>query len=200
MYDCPTCKVPLHGHEEVCPSCGTKQYVRSGYRQSKLPPQPGVNPVPFVILAVVLVGIGIFAFQGSWMGQVLTKGAPPEDPLSKLTPIQARSMIEDGVTKGLTAAGAKCTFKYMANGEPALKNSPGSVELNVDTALKDPNARHAIFDPVKDYLAPAKISSMTINSVVGRETRTWTYAPSAMPSSTDTSGDTAQPDASQQQQ
>lgn len=203
MYDCPTCRVPLHGHEEVCPSCGTRQAVRSGYRQAKLPPQPGVNPVPFIVFAAIIVVVGLFAFQGSWIGQVLTKGPPPEDPLAKLSPIQARSMIEDGVTKGLTAAGAKCTFKYTAGGEPAQKNSPGSVELNIDTALKDPNARHSIFDPIKDYMGPAKISTMTVNSVVGRETRTWTYAASTMSPSPDTSdggtgADTTQPGATQQ--
>jgi len=161
--------------------------VRSGYRQAKLPPQPGVNPVPFVIFAAIIAFIGLVAFQGSWMGQVLTHGAPPEDPLSKMAPIEARTRIENGVTEGLKAAGATGTFKYTANGEPALKNSPGSVELNIDTALKDPNQRHTIFDPVKDYLAPARITSMTINSKVGRETRTWTYSPTSLPS-TDTSG------------
>ncbi|HEY9776701.1 MAG TPA: hypothetical protein V6C81_23260 [Planktothrix sp.] len=183
MHDCPTCKVPLHGHEEVCPSCGTKQYVRPEYRRANLPPQPGVNPLPIVVAVLVVGVVLVLASSSSWIGQLMTRGPVQEDPMAKVTPAQARATIEDQITKGLAAAGAKGTIKYTAGGAESTRDAQGPVEMAVDMkGLKDPNQRHNIFDPIKDYLAPGKITSLTINDVEGKTTRTWTYSPAPAPS------------------
>jgi hypothetical protein len=186
MHDCPTCKVPLHGHEEVCPSCGTKQYVRPEYRRSNMPPPPGVNPLP-IILAVVGVGlILVLASSGSWIGQLMTRGPVQEDPMAKVTPVQARATVEDYINKGLASAGAKGKIKYTVAGADSTKDAPGPVEMAVDmSGLKDPNQRHNIFDPIKDYLGPGKITALTINDVEGKTTRTWTYTPAPTASAPD---------------
>ena len=173
MHDCPTCKVPLHGHEEVCPSCGTRQYVRPEYRKSNLPPPPGINPWPFVVIAVIIGIIGIGALQSSWIGQVFTHPVQ-EDPLSKLTPIDARTNIENGINSGVTAAGSKAVFKYTSGGQPAQKNTAGIVELTVDASLSDWNQVRSIVDPIKDYMAPAKMSTLTFNDEPHHRSRTYT--------------------------
>jgi hypothetical protein len=93
MHKCPTCKVPLHGWEENCPSCGTKQVVRDSKRSYGGPQTPGVNPLPFV-LGIFVIGIAaVIAMNGSWIGQVMRRGPAPEDPLGGVNQMQARQLI-----------------------------------------------------------------------------------------------------------
>jgi hypothetical protein len=135
-----------------------------------------VNPLPFIAAIIIVVGAIALASQQSWIGQLLTKGPAQEDPMANVSPLQARTEIETQIQKGLTVVGAKGTFKYTAGGADSTKNAPGAVELAVDIkGLKDPNQRHAIFDPCKDYMGPGKVTTMTINDVEGKTTRTWTY-------------------------
>src|SRR3978361_1266763 len=102
MRDCPTCRVPLHGHEEVCPSCGTKQYVKPELRRgTNLPPPPGVNPMPFILAVVVVAGIGIACLRTSWIGQVLTNPVK-EDPIASMNFMDARTQIENQINNGIT--------------------------------------------------------------------------------------------------
>jgi hypothetical protein len=192
MHDCPTCQVPLHGHEEVCPACGTKQYVRKQYRDfSKLPQEPGVNVIPFVV-AVLIVGIiGIIAVQNSWIGQLVNKAPEKEDPLAKMTVMDARQIIETKISEGLTQAGAKGKFTWTTSGAPATKAAPQPVDLTIDTALSDPNQRRAILDPVKEYMEKARIPTLTMND--SKSHATWTYSVSIAPTTPNENQDPAPP-------
>lgn len=190
MHDCPTCQVPLHGHEEVCPSCGTKQYVKPEYRRSNLPKPPGVNPVPFIVAFVVLLVGGVIAAQNSWIGQAFTRGPVQEDPMDKMTMIDARNRIETQINSGLTAVGSKGTFKYTAAGGPATKEVPKAVELTVDTELKDPKQHKAIVDPVKPYMEKAQILTLTMND--SKSHAAWTYNLSPPVSASDSQEQPAQ--------
>ena len=177
MHDCPTCQVPLHGHEEVCPSCGTKQYVRPEYRRSNLPKPPGINPLPFIIAGVIgVVGI-VFAVQNSWIGQLLSQKPQQEDPIDKMTMLEARQAIETQIMQGLGSVGAKGTFKYTEGTVATTKDAAKAVELTIDTQLKDPNSHKAIIDPVKPYMAKAQVITLTMNDA--KTHATWTYTVSA---------------------
>ncbi len=186
MHDCPGCRVPLHGYEEVCPSCGTRQVVRKGSSQfgssSFRPQQPGVNYIPFVLAFLVVGVIGVFAMSGSWVGKIVTEGKPKEDPMDKMTYIEARNIVETEINTGLSAVGAtaKLTWNDPAEEKPVDKNIDKPINLTVDTALQDPNSRKPIIDKVKDYLEKAKIPSLTMND--SRTHAHWTYnmAPSAV--------------------
>lgn len=182
MHDCPTCKVPLHDHEEVCPSCGTKQHVRRGSKLLQGQPgyqKPKVNMVPFVVTAIVVGVIGIFAAQTSWIGQLQRRGPVQEDPLEKMTVGDARNLIETKITEGLTAVGATGKFNYKSAGQPATKATTGPLELEIETALTDKNQRHAIIDPIKDYMEKAQIPTLVMNDTKAHAT--WTYTVSAPP-------------------
>ncbi len=181
MYDCPNCRVPLHGYEDSCPSCGTAQYVKKGFRNlSHVQQAPGVNWMPFVAVFVI-VGIGIFvAAQSTWIGQVMKQGPRQEDPMEKLTFMDARNIIEQKVTEGLTAVGAKAKFNWQnADGSPSDKNSPQDVQLSIETKLKDPNSRKSIIDPIKAYMEKAKIPTLTMTDARSHATWTYTVQPSA---------------------
>lgn len=155
MHDCPRCKVPLHGHEEFCPACGTKQVVRPEYRNIHVPKAPPVNVVPFVVVfAIVAIIIGVAASQ-TWIGQLVTHGAPKADPMDAITATQARQMIETQVTSGLTAIGAPVKISYTADGKPADKSFAQPLEMTVETTLKDPNQRRSVIDPIKQYMDKA---------------------------------------------
>jgi hypothetical protein len=174
MHDCPTCQVPLHGYEEYCPSCGTKQHIRKEYRDlAKLPPPPGVNWMPFVIGIIGFVIVFIVAAQTTWIGQVFTRGQVKEDPLDKLTTQQARQIIETKLNEGLTTYGGKAKLSWMVDGKPADKAADVPMNLNVDAQLKNPNDHKAIVDPIKDYMDKAKIPSLTMTDA--KSHATWTY-------------------------
>ena len=183
MHKCPTCKVPLHGWEEECPSCGTKQVVRDSKRSYGGGQQkPGVNPLPFVA-GIIIAGIAlVFAMNGSWIGQVMRRGPEPTDPLGGVNQVQARQVIEQRITEGLTAVGAKGKFSWSVAGQPGDVNSPNPIELTVDTSLSDKNARQQIINPIKDYMERGKVTTLTMNDAKSHST--WTYtcslpAPSA---------------------
>lgn len=206
MHPCPACKVPLHGHEESCPSCGARQTVRAEYRGSKLPPPPGVNPVPIVIAVVILIGVGIMALQSSWVGELLTKGVPKPDPLTVMAPIDARNHLESGLQQNLSAAGAPCKITYTSGGQPATKMTNGILEMNVETKLANPNARRQIIDPVTQFMGPGKVSTLVVKDE--KSHHEWTYN-ATMPDTTqnaqpspfdDTASDTATATSSQQPQ
>lgn len=177
MHDCPACRVPLHGYEEVCPSCGTRQVVRKGSKRFSnfKAEQPGINWLP-IVGGIVAVGVVVLlALPGSWIGKLVTEGPPKEDPMSKVTYLDARNFIETEITKGLTNAGAKGTFTWNdpAANTPVDKNVDAPVTLTVATSLPDPNLRRGIIDPIKDYMEKAKIPTLTMTDA--RSHATWTY-------------------------
>jgi len=110
--------------------------------------------------------------KDSWIGQVLTHPYK-EDPMSKISVLDARTTIENQIINGVTALGSKATFKYTVDEKPAQKSTPGPVQLKVDTSIKDANARKPIIDPIKEYFGPAKISTLIVNDAPRH--RTWTY-------------------------
>ena len=184
MYDCPACRVPLHGYEEECPSCGTKQKVRitesgskrgsSLFAQSKKQSQANYMPV----LVIIFLG-GIFVFwmaQSSWVGKVMNRGPVQEDPLAKITPMQARQMVAAKIQESMTAIGAKGTLTWNQQGGagPADINFNGPVELTVDTQLSDPSLRLKIMDPVKDLMYKAQVMSLVVKNTTKNSTATWT--------------------------
>lgn len=176
MHDCPSCRVPLHGYEEVCPSCGAKQVVRRRAQTSSFRPEtPGINWTPFVVCFVVLIIIGALAASSSWIGKVMTAGPPVVDPMEKMTYLEARGVIENELNTGLSALGAtaKLTWQDAADSSPADKNADKNLTLTVDTALADPNSRKPIIDKVKDYMEKAKVVTLTMNDSKARAH--WTY-------------------------
>lgn len=188
MRDCPACRVPLHGYEEVCPSCGTKQFptrsARGPYGTNFKPQEPTVNWLPFVL---VFVGVGIFllvAMQGTWIGQIMRgENKQPEDPIAKMSYVEARNTIETQLNQGLAAVGATNTkISWHSTSAPAAapgaaatddRNVDGPVELTVDTNLPDKEMRKQVIDPVKPYMEPGKVFSLTMNDAKSRAH--WTY-------------------------
>lgn len=190
MHDCPTCKVPLHGHEEVCPSCGTPQRRRRSYskmlgEESRKPP---INLLPIVgAIMAVIVGLIVMA-QGSWVGQLMNKKPQPEDPMAKVTYLDARQIIEGKITEGVTGIGGTATFKWLRGGAEVDKNSEGPVEVNCEVALQDKEQRHQIVDPVKDYFEKAQITTFTMNDPKLKATWTYTVSPPVQTGATSPEG------------
>lgn len=196
MHDCPSCRVPLHGYEEVCPSCGTRQAVRRGGGGSKQfssfkSEQPGINWMPFVIVFFVVIGLAVWAASGSWIGRVVREGKPAEDPMEKLTYTDARNFIESELNSGLSAAGATNTKITWADpaaaegtpGTPGDKTMDKPLNITVDTTLPDPNARKPIIEKIKDYMEKGKIPSITMNDSATHAHWTYNMTPSAAPPS-----------------
>lgn len=178
MHDCPACRVPLHGYEDVCPSCGTKQFVRKGGSNrfdSFKPPEQSINWMPFVLVFVVSIGVLAFFLSNSWLGKLMSSGPPPEDPIDKLTTVEARTIVETELTKGLTNAGGtgKLNWTDLGEGKPVDKNIDAPAQLTVDAALPDKNLRTGIIDPVKPYLEKAKIPTLIMTD--SKSHATWTY-------------------------
>jgi hypothetical protein len=175
MHDCPTCGVPLHGHEEVCPSCGARQHVRRGaYHLEPVQKAPGVNMMPVIVIAVVTIGALVFFAQSNWIGELMRHGPTPEDPMEKITYAQARDIIEQKLNEGLTAVGATGKFEWKSGDAPADKAVDQQIQLNIETTLSDPNQRKAIIDPVKEDMEKAKINTLTMNDT--KSHATWTYS------------------------
>jgi hypothetical protein len=173
MHDCPRCRVPLHGHEEVCPSCGERQYVDPQYRNSHVPKAPPINLMPVVVAVVIVIGVGIYAAQSSWIGQVMSHKNDVVDPFDSMTQAQARDMIENGITQGLTAVGATGKITYKAEGQPADKTAAGPVEMTIDTKLQSPDQHKAVIEPIKQYMEKARIPTLVMNDSKSRAN--WTY-------------------------
>jgi hypothetical protein len=187
MRDCPACRVPLHGYEEVCPSCGTKQIPsrssRTPYGAGFKAQEPGVNWLPFVL---AFLGFGIFvvvAMQGSWIGQLMRgENKGPDDPIAKMSYVDARNFIDAELQKNLAAAGAtdtKITWRSTANsaaldasGQPAQATDDravdGPVELTVDTKLPDKSLAKQVVEPIKPYMEPGKVVILNVNDAKSR--------------------------------
>ncbi|MBK9618092.1 MAG: hypothetical protein IPO31_02770 [Candidatus Obscuribacter sp.] len=182
MYDCSTCKVPLHDHEVVCPSCGTKQRRRSVSKM--LGPEarkPPVNVMPFVVaIMAVIIGFIVMA-QSSCMGQLMHRPPKVEDPMDKVTFTQARQTIDQRINEALAQNGGKGTVKWTREGTEVDKNTEGPVEVTCDLELPDPNQRNTIVEPVKDYFEKAGITSLTLNVKSGTQTFNKTYTVSKAP-------------------
>src|SRR6516162_1505848 len=157
MHDCPRCQVPLHGHEQYCPSCGTRQYVRPEFRSFLSDGERGFNPLPWAFAAVVLGFVVIFAAQNSWIGQVMKRGPVVEDPLRSMSPQTARQTLEQQVVANLASVGAKGKLTWMAGEKVVDRNFPETVELTIDTELHDAQQRRMVVDPVKQLMNPGKI-------------------------------------------
>lgn len=189
MHDCPVCKVPLHGHEAVCPSCGTKQRARTmgtsklfGGDEVKKPP---VNPMPFVVAVLLVLAVAAYLLKDSWIAQLMNRPPQQEDPMAKLTFLEARNVVESKITEGVTALGGKTTFKWQRNGADVDKASEGPVEVAVEVELKEAEQRKAIVDPVKDYFEKAQIKTLTMTDA--KLHATWTYQVSAPAPAADSS-------------
>lgn len=182
MRDCPACRTPLHGYEEVCPSCGAKQYPAKGrsgpYGTGFKPQEPKVNLVPFVVGFVVIIIAVVGAMQSTWIGSLMRGEKREVDPMEKMTYLEARNAIESQLTQGLTAAGAKGKLTWQASGgagtgKPEERNLDAPVELTVATSLAQPEMRKSIVDPVKPYMEKAKLFTLTVTDA--RSHATWTY-------------------------
>lgn len=174
MHDCPGCRVPLHGYEEVCPSCGMRQVRRSKQFSSFKPEVPGINWMPFVLTFFIIGIVVVVGMSTSWIGELATKGPPKEDPMAKMTTMEARGLVEQELTSGLQSAGATAKLSWAdSEGKPVDKNMDQSVTLTVDTTLADPNARKPIMEKVSTYLEKAKISTVTMND--SKTHAHWTY-------------------------
>ncbi|MBX3136640.1 hypothetical protein KF707_10415 [Candidatus Obscuribacterales bacterium] len=176
MHDCPTCRVPLHGHEEVCPSCGTRQRVSKSYSGllKGQPKKPPVNMLPFVV-AFFALGVGGFVLmKSSWIGKLMARGPVQVDPMDKLSWLEARQMLYSKIDERLKSVGSTGEYTWTSGGNPADINAPGPVELNVKTELADPNSRRQIMDPAKEFMYKAQVPSVVMNDT--KTNATWTYS------------------------
>lgn len=179
MHDCPTCKVPLHGHELICPSCGAKQRVKLGsskmFGGESAAQKPSMNLMPFAVVGLVTLGIAGYLLKDSWIGQLMNRPPQVEDPIAKMTYLEARNFVESKISEGVTATGGKATFKWKRGGADVDKASEGPVEAESEVTLADPNTHTAIVDPVKPYFEKAGIKTFEMKNLVnGKVKQTWT--------------------------
>lgn len=186
MRDCPACKVPLHGYEEVCPSCGTKQYPRRAsrlpYGAEWKPEEPKVNPVPIVLVLLCVAVFLVVSAQSTWIGQLMRQGNKEPDPMDKMTYTDARVAIEQTLTQNLASAGAKNTRLtwHLAGATTAAADATdprtvdAPIELTVDTSLPQPELRKQVVDPAKPYFDKAKLFTLEMND--NRSKHHWTYS------------------------
>lgn len=138
--------------------------------------KPTVNMVPFVIGIVILGIFGFVLLQQSWIMKLATRGPVQEDPMDKISWIEARQRLYNTIETNLKAVGAKGQYTWAkTNGtsDPVDINSQGPVELTVNTSLTDPNQRRQIIDPAKDYMHKAQVPSLVMNDA--KSHATWTY-------------------------
>ena len=182
MRDCPNCRVPLHGYEEVCPACGAKQELKRGARQpygsSYKPEQPRINIVPIVLVVLGFCVFLGFAMNSTWIGQLMRSPKQQEDPIAKMSTLEARAVLESELGKNLEAVGAKkakMTWKLTPNGEgkPEERNADAAVELTVDTSLAQPDLHKQVIEPIKPYMAQAKVFTLNMNDA--KSHAHWTY-------------------------
>jgi hypothetical protein len=196
MKDCPRCEAPLHDHEAICPRCGEKQYVKKGLTGSSLfEDKSTMNPVPMIVIIVlIVVGLG-FAASQSWIGQMMTRGPVKADPMDSITPVVARQLIEEKITANLAAVNAKGTFDWKEGDQKADRNSPilKSVTLDIETQLKDPKGQHEmIVNPIKPLMDRGNVTTITLNDTKAHATWTYSLAPPA--AAPDATTDGAPPD------
>lgn len=205
MRDCPACRVPLHGYEDVCPSCGTKQApTRAGggrqiYGTGFKPQEPSVNWIPFVVAFLVIGVFVVVAMQGSWIGQVMRgENKQPDDPLSKMSYIDARNAMDAELNKNLAAVGAtntKITWKPTGTDASATPDQAGGaqqqvdgrsidgpVELDIETELPSKDLHTQVTDPVKQYMEPGKVFVLQMKDSKSHATWTSNLQQAARPS------------------
>lgn len=145
----------MHGHELVCPSCGTKQRVKLGssklFGSEQAAQKPTINLMPFVAAGLIALGVAGYLLKDSWIGQLINRPPQVEIPIAKMTFLEARNMIETKITEGVAATGGKTTFKWQRAGAEVDKTSEGPVEVEAQVELKDPSERKGIINPVKEY-------------------------------------------------
>jgi hypothetical protein len=150
--------------------------VRRGRGPTFKPEEKGINWIP-IILALVVIVVGLVsAIPGSWIGQLMNKQPEEEDPVAKLTYVEARNIIETELNKNLQAVGAtgKLDWKKLGGAGPADRMANEPVELVVDTSLSDgKNQRSGIIDPIKPYMEKAQVMVLTMNDA--KSHATWTY-------------------------
>jgi hypothetical protein len=179
MHDCPGCQVPLHGHERFCPVCGQKQIVRPEFQGTTFDKfQKGFNPIGLILGILLIIGLGIFAVQSSWIGQLIRRG-PIQVSEAALSAPAAREKLESAVLQSLSDQSKTCKFIYMADDKEVDRNHPNTVQLNIDVNLKDPSTRKTIVEPAKSLMEPGKISTLTLNDAHSHATITYSLATGA---------------------
>jgi hypothetical protein len=195
MRDCPACRVPLHGYEDVCPSCGTKQIPsrsqRGPYGTNYKFEQPGVNWMPFILAFVGLAVVVVIGMNSSWIGQLMRgENKPPDDPIANMNYMEARNLVDAELNKNLQAAGATnttLTWRSTANSAAAEPGAPptddkavdGPIELTIDTKLPSKDLIKQVVDPIKPYMEPAKIYVLNVNDSASRAHRTYNLSEGA---------------------
>jgi len=146
--------------------------------------KPTMNLMPFAVVGLVTLGIAGYLLKDSWVGQLLTRPPQVEDPIAKMTYLDARNLVESKITEGVAATGGKTAFKWKRGGADVDKASEGAVEAEAEVNLADPNTHTAIVDPVKPYFEKAGIKTFELKNLVnGKVKQTWTstVAPAAAP-------------------
>ena len=197
MRDCPACRVPLHGYEEVCPSCGTKQIPtrRAPFGTEFKPQEPRVNIMPFVLVFIGMIVFLLLSMQGTWIGQLMRKGEQPVDPLAKMTFSEARNTIDSELQKNLAQVGAKnskLTWHTpggapQATGQTVDLAVDGPISLTVDTTLPSPDLHKQVVEPIKPFMEKAKLVSLEMNDTKSHAHWTYTMIPGSAPSDDDMS-------------
>ncbi|HEY9790792.1 MAG TPA: hypothetical protein V6D22_10360 [Candidatus Obscuribacterales bacterium] len=195
MRDCPACRVPLHGYEEVCPSCGTRQRPTKSapYGSGWKPEEPRVNVVPFVLVFLGVVVFLLFAMQGTWIGQLMRQAPVQEDPIAKMSFSDARTIIDSKIQENLAAVGAKNSKVTWHNPSSAPQASgqvddravDAPIELTIDTTLPTPDVRKQVVDPIKPYMEKAKLYTLSMNDAKSHAHWTYTMTPGVTPSDAD---------------
>jgi hypothetical protein len=128
-----------------------------------------------MVVGLVVVGGALFYFAShSWIGEMLTRGPVKEDPMATVTAPQARQMIQDKVTAGLSQINAKAKFEWKSGEKAVDITAPEPVELAIETVMSNPKEqRKSIMDPVKDLMEKANVATVTLNDTKAHAT--WTY-------------------------
>jgi hypothetical protein len=136
--------------------------------------KPTINLMPFVAAGVIALGVAGYLLKDSWIGQLMNRPPQVEDPIAKMTYLEARNLIETKLTEGVAATGGKTTMKWQRAGAEVDKASEGPVEVEAQVELKDGNDRKAIIDPLKEYFDKAGITTLNVKDE--KLHATWTYS------------------------
>jgi len=142
------------------------------------PQEPGVNWTPFVLVFIGLMIALVVTMQGGWIGQVMRgENKMPDDPIAKMSTMDARAVLESELNKNLTAVGAtKSTMTWKPTAGTADADGralDGPVELTINTKLPDKELRKQVVDPIKPYMEKAKVFSLVMNDSASHAN--WTY-------------------------
>lgn len=172
MHDCPGCQVPLHGHESFCPVCGTKQNVKPEFLGSQMASyNKASNPVPLILLIVIVLGLILFAVQNSWIGALISRGPLPAS--ETMSAPAAREKLENTILESVAGQSKSCKFIYTANEKTVTRDYPQPVDLTVEVYLNDPSIRKTIVEPAKPLMVPAQINSLVLKDNKSHATITY---------------------------